>query len=228
VFKKFRNLLVGAIGAPLLRLLWLTLRVSVDDRSKFLSNEPREPVLYAFWHNRMLLMPPFQQSRIPHRPSICLISASSDGEMIARVVERFGIKSARGSSSRRGKEALWELTVHLENGNDVAITPDGPRGPRYQVHKGIVGLAQRTGAPIYPISYVAGWKIELGSWDGFIIPLPFARCRMLIGKPISIKRTRTEDEFEVERKRLEEALLKLGNDTVDRSEHLQVKNLNFQ
>lgn len=212
VFKDFRNFLVGAIGAPLLRLLWLTLRVSIDDRGKLLRRSLEEPSIYAFWHNRMLLLAPFHESQLSKRRCICLISASTDGEMIARVVERFKIKSARGSSSRRGKEALWELAVHLENGTDVAITPDGPRGPRYEVHQGIIGLAQRAGVPVYPVSYVADWKIELGSWDGFMIPLPFSRCRIVIGEPMTVQRTRTDEEFEVERKRLEAALLELGGE----------------
>lgn len=212
MFKKFRNFLVGFIGAPLLRLLWRTLRVSVDDRGKLLCRAFGQPVIYAFWHNRMLLLPPFHKSNLSGRRCICLISASSDGEMIARVVERFGIKSARGSSSRRGKEALWELAIHFENGTDVAITPDGPRGPRYNVQQGIIGLAQRTGAPIYPVSYTADRKIELKSWDRFLIPLPFAHCRVIIGEPIFVQRARTEGEFEMERKKLEDALLDLGGD----------------
>jgi len=217
VFKEFRNFLIGAIGAPLLRLLWLTLRVSIDDHGKLLYRSLEEPAIYAFWHNRMLLLAPFHESKLSNRRCICLISASSDGEMIARVVERFGIKSARGSSSRRGKEALWELAVHLENGTDVAITPDGPRGPRYEAHQGIIGLAQRTGIPVYPVSYIADWKVELGSWDGFMIPLPFSRCKILIGEPLTVARTRTDDEFEAERKRLEAALLELGGETATRS-----------
>ena len=214
MLKKIRNFLVGAIGAPLLRLLWLTLRVSVDDRGNLLCRAPGQPAIYAFWHNRMLLLPVFHESSLSGRKCICLISASSDGEMIARVVERFGIKSARGSSSRRGKEALWELAVHFENGTDVAITPDGPRGPRYNVQQGIIGLAQRTGAPIYPVSYTADRKIELKSWDRFLIPLPFARCRIIIGEPISVQRARSDEEFENERRKLEDALLKLGGDTL--------------
>lgn len=210
--KRIRNFLVGAIGAPLLRLLWWTLRVSVDDRGRLLERPLEEPSIYAFWHNRMLLLPPFHQSRLGARRCICLISASTDGEMIARVVEGFGIRSARGSSSKRGKEALWELSGHLEGGTDVAITPDGPRGPRYQVQQGIIGLAQRTGAPIYPVSWTVDRKIELGSWDHFQIPLPFAACRIIIGEPIQVQRARTDEEFEGERAKLENALLELGGD----------------
>jgi lysophospholipid acyltransferase (LPLAT)-like uncharacterized protein len=196
----------------LLRLLWLTLRVSVDDRGKLLSLASNQTSIYAFWHNRMLLLPPFHESRLSSRRCICLISASSDGEMITRIVERFGIKSARGSSSRRGKEALWELAGHFEAGTDVAITPDGPRGPRYEVQQGIIGLAQRTGASIYPVSWSATPKIELRSWDRFVIPTPFARCKIVIGEPIQVQRTRTDEEFEAERKKLEDALLELGED----------------
>ena len=211
MLRKVRNFVAGAVGAPLLRLLWKTLRITFDDRAGILRNAPRGPVLFTFWHNRMLLMPPFYETSLPGRKGICLISASSDGEMIARIVEHFGIKAARGSSSRYGKKALRELADHLENGLDVAITPDGPRGPKYRIQQGIIGLAEMSGVPIYPLSYDAARKIELNSWDGFIIPLPFTKCRFVIGEPMVIQRTSNENEFEAGRKRLEEALLKLAD-----------------
>jgi len=157
----------------------------------------------------MLLLAPFHRWKLSARRCVCLISASADGEMIARIVERFGIQAARGSSSRRGKEAFRELAENFDGGMDVAITPDGPRGPRYRVQQGIIGLAQRTGAPVYPVSWIMDRKIELPSWDRFMIPLPFARCTIIIGEPLSIQKTRTEEEFEGECRRLEEALLEL-------------------
>ena len=219
MLKRIRNSLIGAIGAPLLRFLWLTLRVSVEDRGGLLLRPSDRAAIYAFWHNRMLLLAPFHASKLSARRCVCLISASADGELIARIVERFEIKAARGSSSRRGKEALRELAVHFENGVDVAITPDGPRGPRYRVQQGIIGLAQRTGALVYPVSWMVDWKIELPSWDRFLIPLPFSRCTITLGEPLQIARTKSEEEFEAERKRLEDALLEL--ETADQnSPHL--------
>ena len=110
------------------------------------------------------------------------MSASRDGAFLAAILERFGVQPVRGSSSRRGAQALLELTTWAERGYDLAITPDGPRGPRYVVQDGAMSLAQITGLPIVPVSYFLKWKIQLKSWDGFQIPLPFSICEVTAGK----------------------------------------------
>ena len=86
--------------------------------------------------------------------------------------------------SRRGPQALLELTTWAERGYDLAITPDGPRGPRYVVQDGVMSLAQLTGLPIVPVSFYAKWKIRVKSWDRFQIPLPFSFCEMHLGKAV--------------------------------------------
>ena len=111
-----------------------------------------------------------------------LVSASKDGAFLAGILECFGVQPVRGSSSRRGPQALLELTTWAERGYDLAITPDGPRGPCYVVQDGVMSLAQLTGLPIVPVSYHVNWKIQLKSWDRFQIPLPFSRCEMYFGK----------------------------------------------
>ncbi|MBV9462947.1 MAG: lysophospholipid acyltransferase family protein [Verrucomicrobiae bacterium] len=196
----------------MLRLLWLTLRVEFPSAFDRLNEQGGPPVIYAFWHNRMLLMPPLYAAKLFKRPAVCLVSASSDGEMIALILERFGLKAARGSSSRRGKEALFQLASEIENGLDVAITPDGPRGPCYHVRQGIVGLAQLTGARVYALSFDLDRKIHLGSWDRFIVPLPFARVRFQAEGPISMPKSETEEDFEEQRRKLEEILLRLARE----------------
>src|SRR6185437_8937636 len=98
-----------------------------------------------------------------------LVSASKDGAFLAAILERFKIQPVRGSSSRRGSQALLELTSWAEVGYDLAITPDGPRGPKYTVQPGAMSLAQLTGLPIVPFGFHAHWKIQLKSWDAFQI-----------------------------------------------------------
>ena len=98
------------------------------------------------------------------------------------------MQPVRGSSSRRGPQALLELTSWAERGYDLAITPDGPRGPCYVVQEGVMALAQVTGLPIVPFSYHLRWKIRVKSWDRFQIPLPFSPCDMIIGKPVRVPR----------------------------------------
>jgi hypothetical protein len=145
----------------------------------------------------------------PQRPGAGLISASRDGDLIADVTRRFGFDVVRGSSSRMGAAALRELSEVLEAGRDILITPDGPRGPVYELGPGIIFLAQTTGAPVVPVNmeYSSCWRVK--SWDRFIIPKPFSKVRVIIGQPQQIRSTSTDQEFENERVRLENVMMSL-------------------
>jgi lysophospholipid acyltransferase (LPLAT)-like uncharacterized protein len=174
------------------------------------------PVIFCIWHNRLplsLIMYGHyaRQKQQPHRMA-AIVSASKDGGVVARILEHFGVQPVRGSSSRRGPQALLELTSWAERGYDLAITPDGPRGPRYVIQPGAVALAQLTGQPLVPVSYHLSWKICLKSWDLFQIPLPFSRTIMKFGQPVRIPREIPEEQRELFRQELEKRLLEL---TVD-------------
>jgi lysophospholipid acyltransferase (LPLAT)-like uncharacterized protein len=138
-----------------------------------------------------------------------LISASRDGDLIADVTERFGFQVVRGSSSRLGASAVLELGNVLANGRDVLITPDGPRGPVYELGPGIVFLAQKTGVAVVPLNfeYSSCWRLK--SWDGFILPRPFSKVRFIIGPPHHVEATETPEQFEAERVRLQDAMMSL-------------------
>src|SRR5436853_672069 len=115
------------------------------------------PLIFCTWHNRLpfciLLYKGFvRHHKLPNRLA-AIVSASKDGGVVARILEHFGVQPVRGSSSRRGPQALLELTSWAERGYDLAITPDGPRGPRYVVQPGVISLAQLTGLPIVPVAY---------------------------------------------------------------------------
>jgi lysophospholipid acyltransferase (LPLAT)-like uncharacterized protein len=118
----------------------------------------------------------------------------------------------RGSTSRRGPQALRELTTWGRKGYDLAITPDGPRGPVYVIQDGIIALAQLSGMPIIPVSYHLSWKIRVRSWDRFQIPLPFSRCEMIYEKPIRVPRETTATDRENYRLQLENALKAISVD----------------
>jgi lysophospholipid acyltransferase (LPLAT)-like uncharacterized protein len=122
------------------------------------------------------------------------------------------VQPVRGSSSRRGPQALLELTGWAERGYDLAITPDGPRGPRYVVQEGVMALAQVTGFPIIPASYYLGRKVQAKSWDRFQIPLPFSVCEVMIGKPVRVPREASDEERETLRQQLEQALREISRD----------------
>src|SRR4051812_19721223 len=155
-----------------------TWRVRVSDESGCVEGNGEGPLIVAIWHNRLATAMKVWQWAGPYRPSAglaALISASRDGGFLARTFERFGVRPVRGSSSRRGAQALLELTSVIEDNYHVAITPDGPRGPKYVVQPGIISLAQLCAIPILPIGVFAHHKKQLRSWDNFQIPLPFSR-----------------------------------------------------
>jgi lysophospholipid acyltransferase (LPLAT)-like uncharacterized protein len=179
--------IVPCLAAGIIHTLAATLRIRLDDPHGFLKNIPSGPMIFAFWHNRLLLMPRLCQFFLPQRRFIALISRSGDGEVITEICAKFGIKAVRGSSSRQGAIAFRELVRLVEKERfDVAITPDGPRGPRYQVQPGILQLSQMTGCPIIPTTYDLSSKWEMPSWDRFQVPKPFSRCRLVVGEPFIV------------------------------------------
>jgi lysophospholipid acyltransferase (LPLAT)-like uncharacterized protein len=214
---KWHQRLAAALIVFLIRAMALTVRFRVDDRSGYFGKgSPPEKFIFAFWHNRLALSAVmyhrFVRKFDPDRRIAGLVSASRDGGLLAQILEYFGIVPIRGSSSRRGGQALVELTTCAERGYDLAITPDGPRGPRYEVQEGVIATAQLTGLPIVPAAYHLAWKIRLNSWDAFQIPLPFTRCDITAGKPIAVPREISDEQRESYRKQLEQSLREITRD----------------
>lgn len=149
--------------------------------------EPRRagrPVVFVLWHGRLLPLTWYHRQQ----DLVTLISRSADGEYIARIVEQWGYTTVRGSSSRGGGQALRELVRYGRAGRSLAITPDGPRGPRQKVKPGALLASQLTGAPLIPVaaSTERGWWFE--GWDRFLVPKPFATIRVAYGPPIFVPR----------------------------------------
>jgi hypothetical protein len=204
-------------------LIWLavsavsaTIRYRIRDPHGFLQRKDFGHAIYCIWHNRLALCMKlyfaFGIKRHQTTGLAGLVSASRDGAFLAAILERFGVQPVRGSSSRRGAQALLELTTWAERGYDLAITPDGPRGPRYVVQDGAMSLAQVTGLPVVPVSYFLKWKIQLKSWDGFQIPLPFSICEVTAGKVFNVPRDISDAAREELRKQLEAELRAISQD----------------
>jgi lysophospholipid acyltransferase (LPLAT)-like uncharacterized protein len=185
-------------------LVTASLRYRWSDHSGLAEAQNHPPVIFCLWHNRLALSMVVRRRYM--RKLTALVSASKDGALLAAVLETFGVEHVRGSSSRRGPQALLELTSRAEQGYDLAVTPDGPKGPRYVVQKGVIDLAQVTGLPIIPVTFNLSRKICLKSWDGFQIPMPFSRCEMILNKPILITREAGEVEREALRLELQQSL----------------------
>jgi len=199
-----------------IRLVSATLRYRWLDDSGYFPGTSSPPAIYATWHNRLILsMRAYFGYVRKHSASsglAALVSASKDGGFLAAVLEGFHVQPVRGSTSRRGPQALLELTTWADRGFDLAITPDGPRGPCYGVQDGVMSLAQVTGLPIIPFSCSLRWKLRVRSWDRFQVPLPFSYCEMRLGKPVRVPREATREEREKLRVELENTLRTLAPD----------------
>ena len=184
-----------------------TLRFQIDDRAGVIGTPPNERYIGALWHNRLLLLPFVLRRYLPNRRGAGLISASRDGAWLAMLVRQFGFEVVRGSSSRKGASAMLQLAEVMAAGKDAVITPDGPRGPAYELGQGIVFLAQKSGAAVVPVNmeYSSCWRLK--SWDRFILPHPFSHVRVIFGKPLRVNQTTSDEAFELERRRLQDAML---------------------
>ena len=200
-------------GVLLMRLCRRTYRITTVDPGGFLKEMRPWPVVAALWHNRVSLLSGFFPRQF-HQRTAALASASRDGETAARALAAFGFQVVRGSSSRGGYQALYDLRRKLDEGCSLGLTVDGPRGPRYSVHPGVVLVAEWTGCPVLPVCVNAPHRWELRSWDRTQIPKPFSRVTLLVGDPLLIPPNLSPEERERQCARVREALLRITTDDV--------------
>ena len=209
--------LMATLIFTLIRAVSVTLRSRVEDASGLFSGKTTtEPVIFSIWHNRLALCLVMYHRHVvrhqPQRKMAAMVSASKDGAMLARILELFGVQPVRGSTSRRGPQALRELTAWGAQGYDLAITPDGPRGPCYTVQSGVVSVAQLTGLPVVPVSYHLNRKTRLKSWDRFQVPWPFARWTIRVGDVLRVPRDASEADRDRFRQELEARMRAITDD----------------
>lgn len=190
--------LISALGAT---LRWRTEGFEQFDRIREAGHQP----IMAFWHGRIL--PATYYFR--RRGIVVITSENFDGEWIARIIERFGFGTARGSTSRGGRKALLQLTRDIAAGKPAGFTVDGPRGPARVAQPGAVWLAKATGHPVLPFHLEAGRHWTLRSWDRTQIPKPFATVSIVVGEPFYVPADADEAGVEAARQRLDERLHEL-------------------
>ena len=183
----------GLAIALVLRLLYLTLRVRlVDPGDVFGRRRHGEPVLAAFWHEGIVLLPLLViRLRWPGSVSV-LLSWHRDAEIAAQAMHRLGIRAVRGSSRRGWVGGLRGLLAARARGEDVVIVPDGPRGPRRRAKEGIVQLARATGLPVVVVGAAARPARRLGSWDRMQLPAPFARVALVLSRPVVLPESKPD------------------------------------
>jgi lysophospholipid acyltransferase (LPLAT)-like uncharacterized protein len=172
------------LGVPLVRAIGATWRIRLINHATTIDvlRRERRPIVFALWHGDML--PLLYHHR--NEGVTVLISEHRDGELIARTAESLGFRTLRGSSSRGASRALVGLARELEAGHDVAITPDGPRGPARSFAPGALIAAQRANAPVIAVGMCAASAWHLRTWDRFKIPRPFSRIRIAYSAPVML------------------------------------------
>lgn len=198
------RLLAGLIRLLARTIRWQILHPEIRDRAL----GDGGPVIGAFWHNRIMLMTEIWPSG---RPMAMLQSKHPDGRLIARTIQHLGIDDIVGSAGKGkgGAQAIRSMLRALKDGSSVAITPDGPRGPRMRASDGVIALARMSGAPIYPVTWNVSRRCILKSWDRFILALPFSRGVFVWGSPISVPRDADAETLERLRLDLETRLNQL-------------------
>ncbi|MDZ4724919.1 MAG: lysophospholipid acyltransferase family protein [Leptospira sp.] len=217
--RKFLVWFLPLIAVTLQRLIGLTSRFyefGKEPYNQLVKNH--SPLILSIWHTNVLYSPYLHRGK----NVAVLISESKDGDFINQVVLRFGNTSIRGSSSKGGPKALKAMISHLKKGLSVAFTPDGPRGPALIVQPGLIAAAQLTQAPIIPFHYecTKQWILEK-AWDKHRVPKPFTTFVVSYGDPIMIPRNLTENEFESERLRVQNAMMENRDRALLKAEELR-------
>jgi lysophospholipid acyltransferase (LPLAT)-like uncharacterized protein len=201
--KRFEIAAISAVGYRLIQLLGGTLRWRIEGFEQFdaIAAAGHQPIM-AFWHGRIL--PATYYFR--RRGIVVITSENFDGEWIARIIERFGFGTARGSSSRGGLKALLQLTRDMTAGKPAGFTVDGPRGPARVAQPGAVWLAKATGNPVLPFHLEARKHWTLNSWDRTQIPKPFSTVSIVVGEPFYVPQDADDEKIEAARQLLDERL----------------------
>jgi lysophospholipid acyltransferase (LPLAT)-like uncharacterized protein len=205
--RELRFQAAGVLGGGLVTTLFASTRFEREGQEHFLRfRRERRPVIFVFWHGQLL--PLLYQHR--REGAVVLVSEHADGEYVARVMHRLGYETARGSTTRGSTKGLRSLIRAAQEGHDLGLTPDGPRGPARTFQPGALLAAAVTGLPIIPVAAGATRAWRLGSWDRFLIPKPFARIRVRYGPPHWIERAAGDAELEQHARALEHTLNELS------------------
>lgn len=185
---KFFHFIFAGLLSLYMRFTFLTQRITYDNLAVIDELEQLDtPLIVCMWHGRLILGS-YLITHFPSRQVKTIISRHNDGDMIARYCKFFGSDAIRGSSNKKGKNkggahVLRELLTHLNNETLIAITPDGPRGPRMQMQGNILPIAARKNATLLPVSYSCSRAKIFNSWDRFLLPLPFGKMHIVFGTP---------------------------------------------
>lgn len=184
------NLLVSLVHGYL-KFVYATTRWEVIYIGAKFDTKCLKGSILLFWHNRLTTIPFLFQNSGFH----ALVSPHSDGQIIAGILQKFGINTIAGSSNRDSLKAVKEMLLLLREGKPIGVTPDGPRGPKYKINGNVLAIAQRAEAKIITLSANITHKFILNSWDNFIIPLPFSRGVIIFSEEIDTKSSQLDNSY---------------------------------
>ena len=217
--KRFRQKLIRTnaaqalfafLAATYIRIVYYTSKRTLirhESLAPFFNGERN--ALFAFWHTRFLMIPPYKPK---HRPMLVISSAHNDGTLSTRTLGHFGIKTVRGSTSSGGSKAAVGVAKALLKGGNIAVTPDGPRGPAQVLQIGIIYLSRMTGVPIIPVATASSKHKTLRSWDKMQIALPFGHLVMVQNEAIYVPKDTPDEALEDYRVKVEAALTQVLHD----------------
>jgi len=201
--------LVSIFGKLVIDILFKTIKIEIKGFEKVKPLISSKKVILAVWHSRILLTAYICKGL----NGLAMVSKSKDGEIVARIIQRQGHETVRGSTKKGGFNALSILIKKVKEENRLSlIVPDGPQGPKCKVKPGIIILAKKTGHSIVPITYSAKKMKIFGSWDNFILPFPFTKCRAVYGDPIYVPEDADKNKTEKCMLMLENELNRITSD----------------
>ena len=182
LFRRIGQAVLPPLGYLLMRFYWYTSKKRFHIEGEITQAQH----VVVCWHGELLCSPQAYRHFHKRQDASGIISRHFDGEIIARILGFFHIKPLRGSSNKGAKQVLLEAFRALKKGDDLLVTPDGPRGPRHEISQGALVLAMKAKAPIMAVNYIPSSYWQLKSWDRFIVPKPFATLDFYI-KIVSIE-----------------------------------------
>lgn len=195
-----RPYLLSGIIYSLVRLVWFTVRLKLVGWE--MARDLPGSKIYCGWHGRSFIPANFFKGRGVYG----IFSLSRDGELQTRIFSRLGFRVIRGSTGRGGERALVESIRVLRKGAEMAITPDGPRGPAHIVQGGVLAMAKKSGCALIPVGTAARPAIYVPSWDKYMLPAPFARASFVLGEPMYVPADATDEQVEEIRQALQDQI----------------------
>ncbi len=191
---------------------WKT--IGFKDPSEYIESD--EPFIVAFWHGRLLMLPFAWNKR---KKLHLLISMHNDGELISRTVGHLGLLSVRGSTNKKGAQAIRKLVKYLKSKQWAGISPDGPHGPRMIASEGIAQVSRLANVPIFPLTYSSSKSKTLNTWDKFLVPFPFGKGVFIWGKKILPPKSSSKEDIELTRELIEKELNYISGNADEKSKN---------